>query len=151
MTKTVSVADEDGLDDFAGLFNTYETDPAAEKGGITLRFEDIDLVIARAGGANRRYEKTLEAKFRPYRRQIDTGTIDPEVMMGILREVFADTVVLGWKRPDDRSDLAPLPPYSREKCIALFKRLPDLFKEVQEQSARMANYRAAQLKEDAKN
>lgn len=138
------------------LFQQYKTDPELERKGILfeLGFNErvnlpIALRLARAGGANSAFQKTLEAKMKPYRRQLQTETMDNKTGERLLREVYAQSVVLGWENVDDENDQAMT--FSVENCIRLFETLPDLFKDVQEQSQKSALYRATILEADAGN
>lgn len=137
------------------LYSQFKTEDSLEKQGILLEYgttEDgkpICIRIARAGGANRAYEKRMEAEVKPYRRMIQNETIETSVVTRILRKVFAETVVLGWENVQDESgkDI----PFNVENCIKLFEDLPDLFKDVQEQAQRAALFRAEVREADAKN
>lgn len=128
----------------------FQTDAKLEKDGIILDYGDFKLRIARAGGANRRYERLLEQRTKPIRRALQTDApglkrrVEP-----ILREVFAETVVLGWEGVVDR-DGNELP-FTKENCIKLFEDLPDLFADVQEQATKMSNFRSEALEDEAKN
>lgn len=137
------------------LYSQFKTEDSLEKQGILLEYgttEDgkpICIRIARAGGANKAYEKRMEAEVKPYRRMIQNETIETSVVTRILRKVFAETVVLGWENVQDESgkDI----PFNVENCIKLFEDLPDLFKDVQEQAQRAALFRAEVREADAKN
>ena len=138
------------------LFAQFKTDPELERKGILIEygFNDrtgapIAFRIARAGGGNAQFQKRLEADMKPYRRQIQTDTLDNKVAERILRKVFAETVVLGWENVDDENG-AELP-FTVENCVALFEKLPDLFKDLQEQAQKSALYRATIRETDAGN
>lgn len=96
--------------------------------------------IARAGGANSNFQKRMEHVVKPFRRQIQTETIDAKQAEKLVRQVYAETVVLGWENVDD-AEGNPMP-YSVENCKKLFDDLPDLFADIQEQAQRAALFRA---------
>lgn len=132
------------------IYDTFKTDDNMETRGILLDYGDAGKIkIARAGGSNVRFQKALEAKTRPLRRQIDTETLSPEAGERVLVEVFASTVVIGWEdiKDSDGKDI----PFSYENCVKLFTDLPDLFIDVREQAMKAANFRTAEIEEDAKN
>lgn len=137
------------------LYKQFKTDKNVEKEGIVLNYgknskgEDIEIRIARAGGANVQYAKLLEAKTKPYRRQIQNETLDNEVAEKITKEVYAKAVVMGWIGVEDENS-KPLE-FSSENCIKLFDDLPDLWMDIQQQSTKAALFRADILEQDAKN
>lgn len=137
------------------LYNQFRTDTSLEKAGIVLQYGTntegmpIEIRVARAGGANKRYLERLEAKVKPFRRQIQNETIERALLDKLLMEVFADTVVIGWNGVQDEHGKAL--PYSKENCIKLFSDLPDLWADVQEQAQRAALFRAEIRDADAKN
>ena len=137
------------------LYKQFKTDKNVEKEGIVLNYgknskgEDIEIRIARAGGANVQYAKLLEAKTKPYRRQIQNETLDNEVAEKITKEVYAKAVVMGWIGVEDENG-KPLE-FSSENCIKLFDDLPDLWMDIQQQSTKAALFRADILEQDAKN
>lgn len=131
-------------------YEAFETDPELESGeGVTLDYGDFRITIHRAGGANRRFARVLEAKMKPYRRQLQTGTLDDEVAQRLLVETYAEAVVVGWKGVKDRTGKTMA--CTRDNVVRLFTDLPELFRDVQEQAQSLANFRRAELEADAKN
>lgn len=143
------------------LYKQFATDKNLEKTGIELEYPNEDglpstvIRIARAGGANERYSKVLEAKCKPYRRQIQTETITPEKMEQIMREVYAETVVLGWQNVDipatENGPAMPNAPFSHENCVRVFKDLPELFVDIQNQASKAALFKRENLEAAAGN
>lgn len=137
------------------LYRQFKTDSELEKTGILLNYgknsqgEDINIRVARAGGANQAYLKLVDAKAKPIRRQIQQDTVEREKLEGLIRDAFIDTVVLGWEGVEDEAN-NPLP-FSKENCRKLFKDLPDLYSDVQEQASRFALFRQDIQEADAKN
>lgn len=137
------------------LYQQFKSDANLEKSGILLEYgfsksgKPITIRIARAGGGNSAFTKRMEAKVKPYRRQIQTETIDTAIVEKLLREVYAETVVLGWENVED-ADGNPLD-FTAANCIKLFEDLPDLFKDIQEQSQRSVLFRAELLEGAAGN
>ena len=147
------------------LYSQFKTDKNIEKDGIVLNYgknskgKDIEIRIARAGGANVHYSKLLEAKTKPYRRQIQNETLDNELTETITKEVYARAVVLGWtgvefpvldeqgKETGAFEELA----YDEKTCMRLFNDLPELWSDIQQQAGRAALFRAEILEKDAKN
>lgn len=137
------------------LYKQFKTDSKLEKEGILLQYgtnskgKDILIRVARAGASNDAYVKRMEAKVKPHRRLIQNETIERAVLIGIIREVFAETVVLGWEGVEDENGNEL--PFTKENCIKLFTDLPDLFEDVQEQAQKAALFRADIREADAKN
>jgi hypothetical protein len=138
------------------LFKQFKTDPELERAGVWLEYgfnerteKPIRLLCARAGGANTNFQKKLEAAMKPYRRQVQTETMDNKVAERILKKVYADAIVLGWEEVDDEND-QPMP-FTAENCVKLFEALPDLFRDVQDATQKVAVYRAEVMEADAGN
>lgn len=137
------------------LFKQFKTDASLETKGVIIQYgytEDnkpIQIKICRAGGANTAYSRVLESKVKPYRRQIQNDTMDRDTMIAIMREVFADTVVIGWENVQDQdgNDLA----FNRTNVIKLFEELPELFEDIQAQANNVAIFREEILASEAKN
>jgi hypothetical protein len=141
-------------------YKMFKTDAKAEADvGVTLDYGDFRICIARAGGNNKRFTKILQAKMKPYRRQLSTGNMDEEVAKRIMRESYAEAIVLGFdvkvgeKKYEDgvpRED-GSIAPYNKEEVIRIFTELPDLFLDVQAQADSIALFREEEIEEDAKN
>jgi hypothetical protein len=160
------------------MYKQFQTDANLEKAGVDLDYGDFIVTIARAGGANKRFEKVLEAKTKSVKRAIQTDTLDNERGKAILRDVYAEAVVLKWavkvKADAKGKPLEPLQvaqegdehtvfvegiegpngdvmAASTENIAATFKALPDLFADIQEQAQKVALFRQAVQEAEAKN
>lgn len=137
------------------LYKQFKTDNNLEKEGILLEYGEnskgkpVCIRIARAGGANVAYAKRMEARVKPYRRQIQNETMETALVERIVKEVYAETVVLGWENVEDENGQAL--DFTVENCMKLFDDLPDLFRDIQEQSQRAALFRSEVREADAKN
>lgn len=126
------------------IWDMFATDQKAEAEGIVYNITpEISFTLARAGGANARYSKVLAAKMRPYTRQIKDEDIDIDLANDLLIEVFAETVVLGWKGITNAEGEEI--PFTVASAVALFKQLPDLFFDVRDYAGKMANFRAQEI------
>lgn len=139
----------------SSLYAQFKTDKSVEKEGVILEYgfnskkKPIEIRIARAGGANVQYSKLLEAKIKPYRRQIQNDTLDNEVADKLTKEVYAQAVVLGWSGVEDENNIDM--EFSVANCVKLFTDLPDLWRDIQEQATKAALFRAEVLESDSKN
>lgn len=118
------------------LYKSFESDEKAEIEGIVLDYGmnskdgPIQIRVRRAGGGNARFNKVFEAKSKPYRRILES--LDQKTSDRVMREVYADSVVVGWTGVEDR-DGNPME-YSRDNVLKLFTDLPDLFRDVVRQT-----------------
>lgn len=144
------------------LSKQYNTNREMESAGVRITFghngdgSEIALIVARAGGANSRFQPVADIVLKPYRRQIANETVDPKVLKERMMEIYAKTVVKGWENislsdvTGDEKDEG-YAPYTWENCLSLFKRLPDFFADVQQFADGMTAFRSEDLEADAKN
>ena len=140
------------------LYQTFKTDADLEQNGVTINYGpnskgvDQKFFVRRAGGSNKQFGKLMSAKMRPYRKQIGSGTMPESIAERIVREVYAEAVVIrfeGIEVPVGDGQFEDLP-YSVENCIKLFTDLPDFFADLREQCGDVAIFRE-DLEEAAKN
>lgn len=132
----------------------FGTDAKTEREGVWLDFGEFRVRAARAGGANKKYQRTLEELSRPHRRAMQLDLMDNDLAMDILRQVYARSVITGWQTKVD-GELVDgiegkdgLVPVSEENILAIFRELPDLFDSVQVDASKIALYRT-KLREEA--
>ena len=131
-------------------YSAFANNEELETQGIVVDYGPAGkFLIARAGGANRKFQRVSEKVFRPYRRQIEAKTIDPKVADKLLAQVFAQTVILGWENVTDRdgNELE----FSPDNAQKLLLDLPDLFASLREEAVAAANFRADEVEEDLGN
>ena len=134
----------------SNIYEAFETDADMEKNGIWLDYGDFKFRVARAGGANKRYQKRMEALTRPYRRAIQTETLATGKADELIMQAFAQTVVLAWEGVTDK-ETGEVIPFSSEACLKLFKKLPDLFVDVRDQASKWNLFKKDVLETDSKN
>lgn len=133
-------------------FEVFGTNDDLEKEGVWQNFGTFRVRLARAGGANKRFARLIEAKTKPFLRAIKTDTLDMDTQLRITREVFAETVVTGWqcnkgtdKEPkwEDVVEVAPgqFEAFSPASVLKALVALPNLFTDIQQQANSFANYR----------
>lgn len=140
------------------MYGQFQTDTSLETQGLIIDYGSFRVTIARAGGANKRFSKTLESKTKPFKRAIQTDTMDNERGLEILREVYAEAIVLNWETKKDNTFVqgieaqdGSLLPFSKENVVATFKNLPDLFTDIQQQAEKSALFRKLLQEQDSKN
>jgi len=140
------------------MYGQFQTDTSLESQGIVIDYGTFRITVARAGGANKRFAKTLEAKTKPFKRAIQTDTMDNERGLEILRETYAEAVVLNWETKKDgvfvqgiESQDGGILPFNKENVVFTFQNLPDLFTDIQQQAEKSALFRKFLQEQDAKN
>lgn len=139
----------------SNLFKQFGTDKNIERDGVDLEYgiadngQPISIRIARAGGANAKFAKVAEHKLKPYRRQIQTETADKDVLDKVMREVYADAVILGWDNVFD-ADGNELE-FTRENVLQVLELLPDLWKDILKMSENVSLFRTEVREADSGN
>lgn len=137
------------------LYKQFATNPELENKGIELNFgvnddeTEIKFYVARAGKSNKKYQKALENAVKPYRRQMQLGTLSDEVSNKIMLEVFATTVLKGWENVQDEK--GNVMQFNKENAVKLLTDLPELYDALTAAANDVANFREESLEEDAKN
>lgn len=130
------------------IYKLFGTDPDLERNGIALEYGDVTFIIARAGGANRKFQSCVERVMRPYRSALASGTMDPETADRRLAECYAEAIILAWEGVTDENGEEL--PFTKENVVKVLLDLPDLFANIQEESQRLSNYIRAEADEVAK-
>jgi hypothetical protein len=160
------------------MYKQFKTDTDLEKEGIDLNYGDFIVKVARAGGGNKKFARVLEAKMKPVRRAVQTESLDNKRAEALMREAYAEGVVLMWsvrvKADDKGKPVEPLQlmtegdgntvfvqgiegpdgdvlPFNVENVVATFQALPELFADIREQSGKMGLFRQAGQEADAGN
>ena len=142
------------------MYKTFATDKDAERSGVWIDYGSFRVLLARAGGGNKAFERALEAATKPFRRAIATGRMETERLTEIVRKVFVDTCILAWETKDEKTKaFVPGIEYPRdtlvdakkETILAVLEELPDLFDDLQDQATKATVFREGELEEDAGN
>lgn len=139
----------------SSLYKTYKTDAEKEIKGVEITFEPNEdgtvptFIISRIAESNKEYTKALDAATKPYRRQMQLGTLPKAKDKAIFLDVFVSTIVLGWSnvQGEDGQNI----PFNKANAIKLFTDLPDLLTELQVQASDAALFRVTALEDEAKN
>jgi hypothetical protein len=139
-----------------GPYSQFKTDENLETKGIVLDYGSFSITVARAGGTNLKYSKLLKTKFEPHRRQLQTDTLDTSVADKLVLETYAEAVVLGWSCKEFGNGFIPGQngeklEFTAKNVEKLLTDLPELFKDIQEQSNKIALFRQQLNESDAKN
>lgn len=121
-----------------GLNSNYATAPKAEEDGAWFELDDdTKVLLRRAGGANKEYDKLHSQMLQPYMRRLNVGgrtKIPPslvEPLKAISRTCYARTVLKGWQTKVDGEWCDGIEPYTVDEygaCVAVpFDSSADLF------------------------
>lgn len=145
----------------SSMYGQYKTDESFEQNGVHTQFGNARILLARAGGANKRFARAFERETRPMRRALESGVVDNDQSRIAMQRIYADAVVLGWEtnvgngtedwQPGIEGPDGDILPFTRENVIATFQALPDLFNDVIQEASRINNYRMQLLEDDQKN
>lgn len=137
------------------LYKNFKTDTSSEVEGIEVTYPANDdgtiptFRLARMGGANKKYQRELERRTRPYARQMQNGTMSGEKADEVFLDVFIRTVLLGW---DNVQDIAgKVVPFSQAAAKTLLTDLPDLYDDLVERAKNMTLFQIEERREEAGN
>jgi len=140
------------------MYSQFATDQGLEKNGIVLDYGHFRVTVSRAGGSNKKFQRALESKTKPYRRQIQNDSMDDIVAERILREVYAQTVIQNWETLDGEkwkkgieSQDGKVLPFCDQNVFDTLTNLPELFADIQTQASKAALFKQTTQEDDAKN
>lgn len=107
------------------------------------------FILARLGPMNQKYAKCLEITTQPYKRQLELKTLSNDKSEELVMIVFVNSILLGWSNVQDEN--GKLIEFSAHNAIELFKQLPDLYFELQQQAQNASLYRIDESEAIAKN
>lgn len=138
-------------------YQMFKTDETLEQEGIILDYGDFRIKIAHAGGSNKKFSKLLNYRLKRFERQLAAGTMDDEVAASILREVYAETIVLGFEVKAEKGFVAGVPnedgstaKFSIKEVVRIFTEIPRLFADVKKQAEDFALFRSVEQEEALK-
>ena len=121
-----------------------------EVSGIWINYgKGGKFLVARSGGANTKFAKMLEFNLRPHDHQMKIGKLDNEVATDLLIDTFIDAVLLKWEGVSGKDGKEIK--FTKENAKTLFTDLPELFRDLQEQTSKMSNFQEKQTEDDAGN
>lgn len=143
----------------SSIFKLFATDAALEKSGVWINYGDFKFLVARAGGKNTAYAECLKAKVRPYRYQIEKGTLSDAEDSRITAEVYAETIIQdaqilkedgSWEQGLPTAD-GDVIPFTKAEVAKLLLSLPDMFRDLRQQASDSQKYLIEAEESDVKN
>lgn len=83
------------------MFNIDETTISNEEEGVWAKFKGSDFLIASSGST--KFQRLFQKLQRPYRRELQNNSLDPDIMADLMAESLSKTILLGWKNVVDSS------------------------------------------------
>jgi len=87
------------------LYSLFDTNEEAEAKGFLFTIEDgdvsISFLLARAGGANKKFAAAMGEALRPHQHAMNAGNLDESVLEGVQTRVMAETLILDWSNVGD--------------------------------------------------
>lgn len=140
------------------LRRMFETDKKVEREGVIVEYAPgVEIKIARAGGANKKFAKVMQRLARPHRRAIQTDSIGEDTLTAMFITAYASTIILSWKGitkdliTHDDADAKEELDFSLENIEAVLHAQPNLFADIQKTADNIAIFRAEILEADAGN
>lgn len=145
-----------------GAYDSFRVDADLEKKGVVLDYTEFRVTIARAGGNNKRYQKTVERLGKPYQRAIATETLDNRKSEDLLKEAYAEAIVLDWEIPTENGEWTrgiedpesgDILPFNAENVLRVLRHpeLHDLWVDMRNQAQRAALFRSSLAEAQAGN
>jgi len=135
------------------LYALFETDVSSETDGFILKLQDDDVeiafLIARAGGANKKYLKKMQSLMRPHQHAAQSGNLKDAIAEDVLIKVMSETLILGWDNVIGR-DGEELE-FTVENCSQLLRDLPELRDVLWAEANKVANYISMDREDAVKN
>lgn len=140
------------------LRKMFETDKKVEREGVIVEYAPgVEIKVARAGGANKKFAKVMQRLARPHRKAIQTDSINEDLLLGLFITAYAQTIILDWKGitkdliTHDDADAETELEFNAENIEAVLHAQPNLFQDIQRTADNIALFRADILEEDSKN
>jgi len=140
------------------MYKLFSTDAELENKGVYIEYGDFRVLLARAGGHNKHFATVLEQLTRPYRRAMQTDTMDNDLAMSLMRKAYAASVILKWEIKEDDKWVSGIEgpdgerlSFNKENVEKALTDLPELFADIQDQASKISLFRKDGLEKDAKN
>lgn len=137
------------------LYKQFKMDETKEAEGVEIKYGPNDdntvptFRIRRRSAQNQQYAKTLDRESGPYRRMIELNTLDDKISNRIVMRTFCQSILIGWENVYNQQN-QPIA-FNFDNAMKLFGELPELYEELQSQSAKASLFRDDTMESDAKN
>jgi hypothetical protein len=130
------------------LAKLYGTSVKLEQEGVDLHLGgDCYITVKRAGGSNRAFLEAFRRVTAPHRKAIERGALDPETDDQLGIEIFAQSVVIGWRGVVVNGEAVT---FSRENFVRVMRELPELWHVVRDEARNASNFRDGEVADAGK-
>lgn len=143
------------------MYELYNTEKNLEKDGVWYEpHPNFRVKLARAGGANQKYQSIMEQLSKPHRRAIASDACPPETVNKILKTAFSKTIIRGWQvKVDgefvdgiaDPEDVNNVLPATSENAMIVLEKYHDLFLDLKDMAEGASAFIKLEQEEDSKN
>lgn len=144
------------------LSNHYRLDPKKLADGIEVKRDANEdgsiptFYLRFTGSLNKEYSKALEVATRPHMTAINAKRMNRDLADQLFLDVFVKTILVGWENVlmsdvSGNSEDQGFAPFTIPNATMLFKNLPLLYDELQEESKNADNYKKEEIEVAAKN
>lgn len=119
----------------------FDADLTSTETGTWTEFQGSRLLIAHI--SNMRFQRTLARLQQPYRRKIESGSMDPQTSKDILCKAISEGILLNWENVGSRTGTEPVQYTPAAGYTALTKNAE--FRDfVSDFASNLANYRESE-------
>lgn len=143
------------------IFDIFKTDKTLDEKGIDLEYGNTRIRVLRAGPSNKKYVAKVSKEFNKVRKLEEAGALSNEQSSSIMRKIYAETIIVGWKTQVDGvfvdgistgTGSSLLLEFNTENVIATLNILPpEFFADLIQQAAKLENFRTEELEIEVKN
>ena len=140
------------------LRKMFETVPSLEEQGVVLNYAPgVEILVARAGGSNKKFNRVITRLSKPHRRAIEAEILDEAIGNALLVDAYVTAIIKGWKGitkdliTHNSADAEEELPFTKENVASLLTEQPNLFTDIQKVAENMRAYRIEVLESEAKN
>lgn len=134
------------------LYKQFGTDKNLEQNGVIVSYGEEgspEFKLARMGGSNVKYKKALERAVKPHKHAMKADVLPTASAEKLVREVFVETVLLGWKNVTDSDGV--IMEFNKKNALKLFHDLPDLYADLSAQAEQASLFQQEEIEAEAKN
>lgn len=118
----------------------YKVDKEMAKEGVWFDInEDIGFLVSHYAPENHSLRSAVSKDMKPYIRQIQNETLDPEKELALSVKVFVKGCVKDWKGITDEKTGESIP-FTTEAAIDLLTGMPELYRQLEEYARNVKHY-----------
>lgn len=131
------------------LYSKFKTDPSKVTKGIKVQIDESIFIIRPMNNENKEYQKAMADFQNANRVQLKTNTISDEKLRLMVREIFCETVLVGWKNVADEN--GNLMEFNKENAVKLLTDLDFIYTTLLEVAADHNSFMQSVKESDLKN